>query len=459
MMKATITVTCLCAALASAQPQNAPSLAGAWQGELHAGAVTLRLRINLSATPTGDLTATLDSIDQGANGIPVKEVAFANGKLTWSVPQIRASYEGVLNDKGDLFSGTFTQGAAIPLDLKRLTPAEVAASKPKRPQDPKPPFPYRAEDVTFPSKAPGIQLAGTLTIPAGPGPHPALVLVTGSGPQDRDEALLGHRPFAVIADHLSRNGVAVLRFDDRGIAKSGGKFAGATTADFALDAEGAFEYLLTRTELAHDRSGVGGHSEGAIIAPIVAGKRKDVAFLVMLAGTGVNGEQVILAQSEAILRASSAPAEALAKQRKTQDAMLAVIKSDLSPADAEKQLSAQLSGPELKQILATATDPWFRYFVRYDPAPALEKVQCPVLVLQGDLDLQVLPDQNLPPIRAAFAKGGNTKVVVERLPKLNHLFQTATTGSPSEYAKIEETTSPVMLDSLTAWLRRVGQVK
>ncbi len=435
------------------------SIEGSWQGALKIPVGDLRLRLNVTKGE-GGLKATFDSLDQGARGIAVTEISFAEGRLVWRIANIGASYEGQLNEAGDVVVGTFSQGAKLKLDLRRLTEADLAASAPKRPQTPKPPFPYKAEEVEFLSKAAGVKLAGTLTIPAGPGPHPGLVLITGSGAQDRDASLFQHKPFAVLADHLARQGVAVLRYDDRGTAKSGGKFQGATTLDFSLDAEGAFEYLRTRKELAPAKLGFGGHSEGGVVAPLVAARRTDVAFLVLMAGTGVPGDQILYAQGAAILRATKAPEEAIATQRKMQETMFRVAASDLPPDEVVKKIQDTLGTQTgISEMAHQVTEPWFRAFLRLDPGVALAQVKCPVLVLNGELDLQVLPDQNVPAIEAALKKGGNRQVEVKRLPKLNHFFQTASTGGPAEYAQIEESFAPVALEAISSWVRRTVGLK
>jgi hypothetical protein len=306
-----------------------------------------------------------------------------------------------------------------------------------------------------------VTLAGTLTLPAGKGPHPAVVLITGSGPQDRDETLMGHKPFLVLADHLSRRGVAVLRYDDRGIGKSKGNFSIATTADFAQDAEGALEYLKRRAEIRAKQVGLAGHSEGGIIAPMVAARRQDVAFVVLLAGTAVPGSAVILEQGHAMAKAAGASEEKLRDARVKHMAFEKVMAESGDAAELEKKLRAVFGGgagvdAQIRQV----TSPWFRYFFTYDPAPALGKVKCPVLALNGEKDLQVLPDQNLPVMKAALEKGGNKDVTIVRLPGLNHLFQAAKTGAVSEYAQIEETMNPAALDAVSGWIgQHTGEEK
>lgn len=448
--------TVLLAALVWAQ---APSIEGSWEGPLKIlSGQSIRLRINITKNPDGTLKATTDSPDQGAFGIPIDSITLEGRTLRWSLKQLQASYEGTLNEAGTEIAGKLTQGVALDLVLKRM---DATASKgPNRPQEPKPPFPYAAEDLTFPSKAAGVTLAGTLTMPAGKGPHPAVILISGSGPQDRNEAIMGHKPFLVLADHLTRQGIAVLRYDDRGFGKSTGTFTTATSADFSQDAEGALDLLRKRPEIDAKRIGFAGHSEGGIIAPMVAARRGDVAFLVLMAGTGVTGEQVMYEQARAINKAAGAPDEAAQKNRELQQKLFAAIREE---ADSEKLqirlqtiLEAEPMIPEAQRMaqVRQVSSPWFRFFVTYDPAPMLEKVKCPVLAINGALDLQVIPAQNLQPIAAALRKGGNQHVEMLELPGLNHLFQTAKTGSISEYAQIEETMSPKALEAISGWIRR-----
>jgi pimeloyl-ACP methyl ester carboxylesterase len=333
---------------------------------------------------------------------------------------------------------------------------DTAALELKRPQNPVKPYPYHDEDVSYENKAQNVTLAATLTIPLGKGPFPGVVLITGSGPQDRDESLLGHKPFLVLSDYLTRHGIAVLRADDRGVGKSTGVFAKGTTADFATDAEAGVAYLKTRAEIDPHKIGLVGHSEGGLIAPMVAARNKDVAFIVMMAGTGVPGDQILPAQGEAIEVASGKSPEQASRNAANERAMLTLVETEKDDAVLQKELKEKMAGevPEAQIGLQISqiTSVWFRYFLTYDPATALRKVTCPVLAINGSLDKQVLPSQNLPAIRKALAESGNQHVEVDELPGLNHLFQTAKTGAPAEYSQIEETMSPVALDKMATWI-------
>jgi pimeloyl-ACP methyl ester carboxylesterase len=345
-----------------------------------------------------------------------------------------------------------------------------------RPQNPKKPYPYDEEDVIYDNPKSGNKLAGTLTLPRSPGPHPVVLLITGSGPQDRDEALLGHRPFLVIADYLTRRGIAVLRVDDRGTGKSTGKFEGATTVDFAGDARASVDFLKTRQDIDPKQIGLVGHSEGGIIAPMLASESSDIAFIVMLAGPGVTGEEILLAQQFLIARAMGTPEDEAERSRGIERFILSVVKEEPDEAEVkrkvregiEKLSAAMPEDQRKKQIekiaaiekqIPTLISAWFRAFLVYDPRPALEKVKVPVLAMNGALDLQVPPHQNLPAIVAALEAGGNPDYQIVKLAHLNHLFQTAQTGSPTEYAKIEETFAPAALETMGEWIGRHTHVK
>jgi pimeloyl-ACP methyl ester carboxylesterase len=283
-----------------------------------------------------------------------------------------------------------------------------------------------------------------------------VVLITGSGPQDRDESLLGHKPFLVLSDYLTRHGIVVLRADDRGTAKSTGNFATATTADFATDTEAGIAYLKTRPEVNPRKIGLIGHSEGGIIAPMIAARNPDVAFIVMMAGSGVPGDDILVAQVQAIAESSGKSHEDAMKAATRQRELLTLVETEKDETVLEAKMKEKLTGEvpdaQIGAAIKTLTSPWFRYFMTYDPAIALRKVTCPVLAINGEKDTQVPPAQNLPAIRKALEQGGNKHFEVDELPGLNHLFQTAKTGSPSEYASIEETISPVALDKMSTWI-------
>lgn len=431
----------------AAAPAQA-SLAGDWGGVLQVGPARLRLRL-VVAEEGGKLSAVLDSLDQGAK-MPVASIEETAGTVTATLPAIGAGFEGVLDPARTTMTGVWKQGGAeLPLTLVK----GAVLDAPKRTQTPQPPFPYRAEDVSIPTPTAGVTLAGTLTVPEGKGPFPAVVLISGSGPQDRDETLLGHKPFLVVADHLTRRGIAVLRYDDRGTAKSTGDFATATSDDFATDALAAFLWLKDRKEIDRRRVGLVGHSEGGLIAPMVAADVPAVAFTVLLAGPAVDGEAILVEQARLISLASGAPAEAAAAQNAIFATAVAAIAANASdPAKAKSEAEAALVAggvPKAQAEVQAAqlTTPWFLRFLTYDPAPALQRGGQPMLALFGEKDLQVPPLQN-----AEVLKRLRPTAEVEVVPSLNHLFQTAKTGSPGEYAEIEETMSPAVLDRVATWI-------
>jgi uncharacterized protein len=327
---------------------------------------------------------------------------------------------------------------------------------------------YDQEQVAYENPSAGVTLAGTLTRPSSGGPHPAAVLITGSGPHDRDETVFGHRPFLVLADHLTRHGLAVLRVDDRGVGESTGDFTTASTEDFASDVEAGVDFLQARTDIRGDGVGLIGHSDGAIIGPLVAAGSRDVAWIVMLAGTGVPGEELLLAQADRIAAAMGVPEESLAQQAEFNRAVYAVVKEQADDTVAKREIeklidehasdaedaSTKQALTQLRAQIPRLLGPWFRGFLESDPGTTLRGVRVPVLAMNGELDLQVPAKQNLPAIVAALEAGGNRDYTAVKLPGLNHLFQTALTGSPEEYEKIEETIAPVALRTISDWLAR-----
>lgn len=438
-----------------------------WFGKL-ATPAGLDLRLVLRVTRlASELRATLDSLDQGAQGIPIDSVSFDGGVLKFTSAKIDASFTGKLDAAGTQAAGEFTQhGTTTPLTLAKT---DKVPERP-RPQAPKPPFPYRSEEVAYDNATAKVKLAGTLLVPDGAGPFPAALLITGSGPQDRDETLAGHKPFLVLADALARRGIAVLRVDDRGVGSSTGTFDTGTSEDFAGDAAAGVAYLHSRKEIDAHHIGVIGHSEGGLIGPMVATRSKDVAFVVMLAGPGAPGTDILLAQQDLIARAGGETDEATLKRRRDDTRRLfELIKHESDPAVLARKAHAlveaslaKASDAEKKRmgdpvtaanaLLARLLTPWFRYYLNYDPRPTLSKVRCPVLALNGEKDLQVPPKDNLAAVAAALEAGGNRDVTTRELPGLNHLFQTARTGAPSEYGAIDETMSPTVLAIIGDWI-------
>jgi predicted acyl esterase len=442
-------------------------IVGTWMGPLTIMGTQLRIAFNISIAEDGSLKATLDSVDQGAFGIPIETATYEGGVLKLVAGSIGGEWEGKLDTATDELKGQWKQsGMTFELNLKR----QAGAVTNNRPQEPKEPYPYKAEEVKYANtKSAGVTLAGTLTIPEGTGPFPAVVLITGSGAQDRNETLLGHKPFLVLADYLTRQGIAVLRADDRGFGASTGDFATATSEDFASDALAGVEFLKARPEIDAKHIGLIGHSEGGIIAPMVAVESKDVAFIVMLAGPGVDGKAIMLQQGQDIMRVMGATEEQMKTQREMQERIFNILLTEKDPKAAEPKLRALIEEEAKKQpeaqkmpkeqldtqITAQVTfinSPWFRFFLTYDPVPTLSKVKVPVLAVNGSLDLQVNAAINLPAIEDALKAGGNKNYTVKEFPGLNHLFQHAKTGSLAEYSQIEETFSPEALAFIADWI-------
>ncbi len=451
-----------------AQQASGPTdFRGVWTGLLDVGAVELRLVFHVEPAGDDSFTGTLDSPDQGAAGIPATSVSVRGDTLRFTIAPLSAVFEGTLSRDGSRLEGTFTQGPArLPLVLTR----DEAPPPPERPQNPTPPLPYRVQDVRVENPPAGVSLAGTLTLPSGPGPFPGVVLVTGSGPQDRDEAIMGHKPFLVLADHLTREGIAVLRYDDRGVGASTGTFATATSEDFTSDALAAVAFLHARSDIG--AVGIVGHSEGGLVGPLAATRSGGVDFVVMLAGPGLPGDEILYLQGALIARAGGASEESVAANLDIQKRLFQVLRSEPDsavaagklraaldeavaalPAEVRGSMADDLAPQALEAQLRQLNTPWFRFFLTYDPRPTLEKVRVPVLALNGELDLQVPADANVREISRALERGGNRDAVARALPGLNHLFQTATTGSPSEYGSIPETMSPMALQAVSAWIK------
>lgn len=455
-MKATLLALAAASVLATA-PADAENASGYWTGVI---ANTLTVNVQFTKAPDGRWDATLTAPQQSLE-TKVDNLAVTDTQINFALTKLNAAYTARWNDQEKVWTGTWSQqGQSVPLLLKRT---DGKALKPKRPQEdavtaitPT----YTTNEVSFTNDTAKVTLAGTFTAPRGKGPFPAVVLVHGSGPLNRDEEIFDHKPFLVLADHLSRQGIAVLRYDKRGVGKSTGTYKGATTFDFASDAEAAVRYLRGRNDVVAKHIGIVGHSEGAMIAPLVASRDPALGFVVMLAGPGVRGELLMVEQIALMAKSSGAPDDDVAKGRVLNKAMFAALASEPQLEAATKRALLVIEEAERKGTLPAGMDkarlahfstPWFHAFLRHEPGPVLQAIQQPILVLNGELDMQVPADIDLSAIRSALK--GNPRAVVKELPKLNHLFQTAATGSGGEYFGIEETIAPIALNTVSDWIR------
>jgi len=442
---------------------QAQEIAGEWNGILKVQGVQLRLVFHIEKTDLG-YTSKMDSPDQGAFDIPVTTTSFADGTLKISISNARIEYEGTL-DTEDKIIGVFNQaGQSFPMNLSKNT---VEKEEVKRPQEPKKPYPYLSEEITFENSKAEITLAGTLTIPESGADFTSVILISGSGPQNRDEELMGHKPFLVLSDYLTRNGIAVLRFDDRGTGESTGNFAAATSADLATDVEAAIDYLKTRKEIDPRKIGLAGHSEGGIIAPMVACRSEDVSFIVLMAGTGIPGDELLLLQQRLLGEASGMTENQLDANDVISSRAFEIVKNSKNPERdlSDFMIETYRSLPKnqipngmtevdfVNAQVNQMTSPWMKYFIQYDPFPILEKVSCPVLAINGSKDLQVPAKENLEAIKSALSRGGNENITTKELTGLNHLFQESKTGLPREYATIEQTFSPIAMEEIFNWIK------
>jgi len=436
------------------------SITGLWMGTLKSNGMNLRVAFEITKASEGNYTAVVHSIDQGAMNIPLTAVTADGDSLRLELKSV-FTYEGILQKDGKTIDGRWIQGQATPFVVQRIDKLPDLA----RPQDPKKPYPYIEEEVTYENLKVGITLAGTLTIPSGTGPFSAVVLLTGSGPQNRNEELFNHRPFLVLSDYLTRRGIAVLRADDRGMGGSTGDFSKATTGDFADDGLAGIEFLKGRSEIKSDRIGLIGHSEGAMMAPIAATRSTDVAFIVMLSGPGQRFADIIIFQILRGAKSKEADENLFALKRSWYERLYAILEEDTENAKAAEKIRAlhatltsdekeKLDWPDAKldDKIQSQLKPWWRYAMQYDPRATLMNVRCPVLALNGEKDMQVPAKENVVAISDALRAGGNTNFTVLELPGLNHVFQTVETGMEMEYAKIEETMSPVALQTISDWI-------
>lgn len=431
---------------------------GTWQGAIETGNMRMRLQLHISHDESGKLIASVDSLDQAIQGIPASRISETGGKLKLTILAFDADYEGTLSsDKNDI-KGEWSQNQN---DEELNFHRSDKVLEVRRPQNPAKPYPYRVEDVSFAVPDGKAVLAGTLTIPQGAGPFPAAVLVGGSGPDDRDETTAEHKPFLVLADSLTRKGIAVLRYDKRGISKSTGNFSEATISDFARDVQAAFGYLAVRKEIDPKRIGLVGHSEGGILAAMAATQSDNAKWVVLMATPATSGERTLLRQSELIARAGGMQEEQITQSLAFDRKVYAEVRAEHDPATLAKKLrllveqsglAATMPPAALRAQIQLSTSPWFREFLDYDPLPLLEKLRCPVLALSGDHDLQVDSLENVPLLRKAYEASGNKDFTVVEIEGANHLFQKAQSGLPALYGAIEETIAPEVLESVGSWI-------
>jgi pimeloyl-ACP methyl ester carboxylesterase len=461
-MKRTFLCTATSLLLASAAAAQTPTVAGLWQGSLQVTPTTeLTAYFDLQGTAPA-LTGTMSVPQQTGKPFALSSIVVRHDSLLMASEVLHGRFAGQLSGDGKQAVGTwFQNGKQLPLTLRRTTVQAKAATAPRRPQLPQAPFPYQSQDLTFPNKQAGFDLAGTLTLPAGKGPFPAVVLVSGSGAQDRDEALLGYQPFLVLADYLTRRGFAVLRYDDRGVGQSKGKFKGALTTDFTTDAQAAMAYLRTRSDIRAHQVALMGHSEGGAVVWQAAAQPGGPDLAVSLAGPGLPGDAVLLRQQKDMARAKGADSAAIGTNYRLFQALFAELHRQPATLPAEEliaklvpiaqQQAPGISAEQARQGVLQMTEPWMRAFLLSDPAPYLAKVKCPVLALNGTNDLQVAADENLPAIARGLQAAHNRDVTTRALPQLNHLFQTDP-AAKADYGNIEETFAPAALQVIGDWL-------
>jgi len=459
--------TCIATIPGICQPES--RLLGNWEGRIKVGA-GVRVVFHFVKDSLGNISATTDSPDQGVRNIPCSNVKIEGDSIFLQVPSANGSYSGLITDSAVII-GKLKQGLSFDLNLKKVD--KVTALN--RPQNPQPPFPYITEDIEYDNPGKTLHYGATITVPPGKGPFPAVLLITGSGPQNRDEEIMEHRPFAVLADYLTKKGIVVLRVDDRSVGKTTGDFSKATTADFAIDAGNSLDFLKSRPEVDQKKIGLIGHSEGGMIAPMLAAKRKDIDFIILLAGPGEKLSKLMEDQNVALYRSAGINEKAIQSFRPFFQKMVTLINESKDVSVFDKKLEYTLNewrkGTEPAYVLATTRiyndssqhifietvnntlfTPWFKYFLQFDPQVYLSQLRCKVLAVNGEKDLQVASKSNLAAIKIALQKAGTKNYDIIEIPQLNHLFQTCKTCTVMEYGQLEETISPTALNLVGDWI-------
>lgn len=470
-MRYLLIIMTMLASIAHLSAQESRRIIGTWMGEITSGEQSFRLVFHIRAVDDM-LTCTLDSPDQGAIGLPIKGISFLGDELKIDASNLSAAYNGKMNVGDTTIIGSWIQeGGSFPLSLSR----QEGGVRLNRPQEPQPPFPYTTTQISIDNTAGGAILSATLTTPKGKGPFAAAVLLSDTGPHNRDGEVMGHKPFWVLADFLARNGIATLRMDDRGVGKSTGNFRAATTKDLASDALVAFKVLYGQPTVNKKRVGFIGHGEGAVVAAMATGGEPKVSFLVMLNGMGITGEELLVRQARAIAKASGMPESAAKEAETVNRSMYDIVKNEPDNPRAVDKLTQlawsvansqpSLSGNERRAVVddisrsfPTLLLPWYRSFLILNPSTYLSKIRVPLLALSGANDLEVSADENLKAIEVALREGGNVNFKVLKLDNLNHLLQHCKSGLPNEYGVIEETISPDILRLVKDWIKtEVGQ--
>ncbi len=447
--------------LSSAYTQD---LAGFWSGTILAGGTELKVVFYMEQDSAGALRAEMDSPDQHAYRISADSIVSAGRELRIYLLRGAAHFTGTW--EGNSWKGTLQQTPhKFPLTLTK----DTTYRRPLRPQTPEPPYPYRELPVRFENSQAGIVLAGTVTMPEGPGPFPGIVLISGSGPQNRNEEIMGHQPFKVLADHLTRNGFAVLRYDDRGAGESEGVFATATTKDFAGDARAAYTFLQQYPRVLPDKVGLLGHSEGGLIGAMLMAEDPDLAFMVMLGGPAMKGADLLLLQNKKLLAASGVADTTVSKYADLLHLWFRIIIKEPDNAKAmaeirhvadnqlglftdEEKAVLPLNGMQMISLVQQLTSPWMRFFLAYDPRPDLSRIRVPVLALWGEKDLQVPAAENQAAMQEMLDSYLKENITMKRMESMNHLFQTCNTGKVEEYGELEETIAPKVLNVIRNWL-------
>lgn len=441
---------------------------GIWEGKINAGA-EVRIIFQISYDAANKPVATMGVPGQGLRDVSTT-VDIDGDSIHIGIAQFHSKYSGLL--RGDSITGTFHQGIPLPLNLNKVT----SVAEKVRPQTPVPPFPYKTEDLVYTNSDKSITYGATITIPPGKGPFPAAILLTGSGQQNRDEEILGHKPFAVIADHLTRKGIIVLRVDDRGMGQTTGDIFSATTRDFADDALVSLNYLLNRKEVDKSKVGLVGHSEGGMIAQLIAAERKDLSFIIMLAAPGEKTLKLMNDQNEAILTKAGLPVSYISAYLSLyNDILTTVLETDNTQAfEKVKTVVDNWTAKTAANIVVATTgikddrsktefinrfvsqlgNPWFRYFLSYDPAPTVKNISAKVLAVNGSSDIQVLSKQNLAGIEGALKKSSSKSYEIKEFPGLNHLFQECKACTVAEYSELDQTISPALLEYISSWLKK-----